>query len=135
LAFPGRMDDQVKIRGQRIELNEINAVLNEQASIKAGVVIATEDLPGDKRLVAYSVPIAGSQRDEQVLRELIRRRLPEYMEPAAFVWMESLPLTPNGKVDRAALPLPNVEDEEFIAPRTPVEEVLAGIIMEVLKVR
>src|SRR5205823_3907771 len=134
IAFLGRMDDQVKIRGYRIELNEINAVLNEHPSVKASVVIAREDLPGAKRLVAYIVPIAGSQRDEQILRELIRRRLPDYMEPAAFVWMESLPLTPNGKVDRAALPLPCVADDEFISPRTPVEEVLTGIIMEVLKV-
>ena len=138
IAFLGRMDDQIKIRGYRIELNEINAVLNEHPSVQASVVIAREDVPGDKRLVAYIVPVAGSQRDEQSLRELIRRRLPDYMEPAAFVWMESLPLTPNGKVDRAALPLPSVEsclrNGEFIAPRTPVEEALAGIIMEVLKV-
>jgi amino acid adenylation domain-containing protein len=138
IAFLGRIDDQIKIRGYRIELNEINAVLNEDPSVQASVVIAQEDVPGDKRLVAYIVPVAGAQRDEQSLRELIRRRLPDYMEPAAFVWMESLPLTPNGKVDRAALPLPSVESclrhGEFIAPRTPVEEALAGIIMEVLKV-
>jgi amino acid adenylation domain-containing protein len=138
IAFLGRIDDQIKIRGYRIELNEINAVLNEHPSVQASVVIAREDVPGDRRLVAYIVPVAGSKRNEQSLRELIRRRLPDYMEPAAFVWMESLPLTPNGKVDRAALPLPSVEsclrDREFIAPRTPVEEALAGIIREVLKV-
>jgi acyl carrier protein len=138
IAFLGRIDDQIKIRGYRIELNEINAVLNDHPLVQASVVIAREDAPGDKRLVAYIVPVAGAQRDEQSLRELIRRRLPDYMEPAAFVWMESLPLTPNGKVDRAALPLPSVEsclrDGEFIAPRTPVEEALAGIMMEVLKV-
>jgi amino acid adenylation domain-containing protein len=137
IAFLGRLDDQIKIRGYRIELNEINAVLNEHPSVQASVVIAREDVPGDKRLVAYMVPVAGSQRDEQSLRELIRQRLPDYMEPVAFVWMESLPLTPNGKVDRAALPRPSVEScsraGEFIAPRTPVEEALAGIIMEVLK--
>jgi acyl carrier protein len=84
------------------------------------------------------VPVAGSQPDEQGLRELIRRRLPDYMEPSAFVWMESLPLTPNGKVDRVALPRPSLESSlrngAFIAPRTPVEEALAGIIMDVLKV-
>jgi acyl carrier protein len=138
IAFLGRIDDQIKIRGYRIELNEINAVLNDHPLVQASVVIAREDAPGDKRLVAYIVPVAGAQRDEQSLRELIRRRLPDYMEPAAFVWMESLPLTPNGKVDRAALPPPSVEsclrDGEFIAPRTPVEEALAGIMMEVLKV-
>jgi amino acid adenylation domain-containing protein len=137
IAFLGRLDDQIKIRGYRIELNEINALLNENPSVQASVVIAREDVPGEKRLVAYMVPVAGSQRDEQSLRELIRQRLPDYMEPAAFVWMESLPLTPNGKVDRAALPIPSVESclraGEFIAPRTPVEEALAGIITEVLK--
>jgi amino acid adenylation domain-containing protein len=139
IAFLGRMDDQIKIRGFRIELNEINTVLNEHPSVRASVVIAREDIPGDKRLVAYLVPIARSQGDEQGVRELIRQRLPDYMEPAAFVWMESLPLTPNGKVDRTALPPPNVESRllegEFVGPRTPVERGLAGIIMEVLKVR
>jgi amino acid adenylation domain-containing protein len=137
IAFLGRMDDQIKIRGYRIELNEINAVLNEHPSVQASVVIAREDVPGDKRLVAYVVPVAGSQRDEQNLRDAIRRRLPDYMEPAAFVWLESLPLTPNGKVDRAALPIPRVEcgmgNGTYIAPRTPVETALAEIIMEVLK--
>jgi acyl carrier protein len=101
------------------------------------MVIAREDVPGDKRLVAYIVPAAGTQQEEQSLRELIRQRLPDYMEPSAFVWMEALPLTPNGKVDRAALPRPSVESGsrsgEFIAPRTPVEQALAGIIMDVLK--
>ena len=136
IIFLGRIDDQVKIRGYRIELSEINAVLNEHPSVQASVVIAREDVPGEKRLVAYIVPAAGSLRNEKSLRELIHGRLPDYMEPAAFVWMESLPLTPNGKVDRPALPPPSVEnrleDREFIAPRTPLEETLAGIIAEVL---
>lgn len=137
IAFLGRMDDQIKIRGNRIELNEINALLNEHPMVQASLVIAREDVPGEKRLIAYVVPVAGSQRDEQSLREQIRRRLPDYMEPAGFVWMESLPLTPNGKVDRAALPRPSENDapaREFVAPRTPVEEALAEIIREVLKV-
>jgi amino acid adenylation domain-containing protein len=137
IAFLGRIDDQIKIRGYRIELNEINALLNEHPSVQASVVSAREDVPGDKRLVAYTVPVAGSQRDEQSLRELIRQRLPDYMEPSAFVWLEALPLTPNGKIDRAALPRPSIESSsrigEFIAPRTPVEEALAGIIRDVLK--
>jgi len=138
VAFLGRIDDQIKIRGYRIELNEINAVLNEHPSVQASVVIVREDSPDDKRLVAYLVPRIDFQRDEQGIRELVRRRLPDYMEPAMFVWMESLPLTPNGKVDRAALPVPKLEEsareQAFIAPRTPVEETLAGIIREVLKV-
>jgi amino acid adenylation domain-containing protein len=137
IAFLGRIDDQIKIRGNRIELNEINALLNEHPLVQASLVMAREDVPGDKRLVAYIVPVAGSDRDEQSLRDQIRLRLPDYMEPAAFVWMESLPLTPNGKVDRAALPRPSKSDtpeRKFIAPRTPVEEALAEIIREVLKV-
>jgi amino acid adenylation domain-containing protein len=137
IAFLGRLDDQIKIRGYRIELNEINAILNEHPSVQASVVIAREDTPGEKRLVAYTVLVPGSQRDEKGLRELLGQRLPDYMEPSAFVWMEALPLTPNGKVDREALPRPSAEDgfqeREFIAPRTPVEETLAGIIREVLK--
>jgi amino acid adenylation domain-containing protein len=138
IAFIGRTDDQIKIRGNRIELGEINAVLNELPFVQASTVVAREDVPGEKRLVAYIVAASGFPRDEQTVREAIRQRLPDYMEPAAFVWMESLPLTPNGKIDRAALPLPSAENGagagEFIAPRTPVEEALAGIIMEVLKV-
>lgn len=135
IAFLGRMDDQVKIRGHRIELNEVNALLNEHPSVKTSVVIAREDFPGEKRLVAYVVSTLETARDEKPLRELVRQRLPDYMEPVAFVWMESLPLTPNGKIDRAALPRPGENHVGFVGPRTPVEEVLARIIMEVLKLR
>ena len=138
IAFLGRSDDQIKIRGNRVELGEINAVLTQHPFVQASVVIAREDIPGEKRLVAYIVPAVGSQRDEQRLRESIRKRLPDYMEPSAFVWMESLPLTPNGKIDRSALPRPSAENGscngKSVAPRTSVEEALAEIIMEVLKV-
>jgi amino acid adenylation domain-containing protein len=135
IEFLGRSDDQIKIRGNRIELGEINSVLNQQPSTQASVVIAREDVPGEKRLVAYIVPVAGSQRDEQSLRESIRQRLPDYMEPSAFVWLEALPLTPNGKIDRAALPTPGIDENRyFVAPRTAVEENLAGIIREFLRV-
>jgi amino acid adenylation domain-containing protein len=137
VAFLGRIDDQVKIRGYRVELNEINAVLNEHPSVRASIVIAREDSPGEKRLVGYVVS-RDSQRDEESLRQFVRRRLPDYMEPGALVWMESLPLTANGKVDRAALPAPKFDEggreRGFIAPRTPVEETLTGIIREVLKI-
>ena len=134
IEFLGRSDDQIKIRGYRIELGEINSVLNQHPSIQASVVIAREDTPGEKRLVAYVVPANAGERDEQALRESIRLRLPDYMEPSAFVWMESLPLTPNGKIDRAALPTPSIqENKNFIEPRTPVEKTLAGIIREFLK--
>ena len=133
IAFLGRLDDQVKIRGNRVELNEINAVLGEHPSVKASIVIVREDFPGDKRLVTYIVPATDRQPNEETLRRVIRHRLPDYMEPSAFVWLDSLPLTSNGKVDREALPLPSIQEGELVDPRTPVEEVLADIIMEVLK--
>jgi amino acid adenylation domain-containing protein len=135
IAFIGRVDDQVKIRGYRIELGEINSVLNQHPAVRASVVIAREDVPGDKRLVAYVIPAHGARGDEKSLRAAIRERLPDYMEPSAFVWMEALPLTANGKIDRAALPIPAAEEEEeFTAPRTVIEDRLSGIITEVLKV-
>jgi amino acid adenylation domain-containing protein len=139
IAFLGRVDDQVKMRGYRVELGEISAVLNCDPSVQTSVVAAREDNSGEKRLVAYLVPKAGSKPTEQSLREAIRQRLPDYMEPSAFIWLETLPLTPNGKIDRAALPLPNVQtgatDVEFVAPRNPTEEALAEIISDVLKVQ
>ncbi len=138
IAFLGRVDDQVKIRGYRVELGEINAVLNEHPTVRASVVIPREDVPGEKRLVAYVVSASCGGRDQQCLREWIRERLPDYMEPAAFVWMESLPLTSNGKIDRAALPVPqldaNENEREFVAARNPIEEALVEIIGDVLKV-
>ncbi len=137
IAFLGRIDDQVKVRGYRIELGEINAVLAEQSSVQSSVVIAREDEPGDKRLVAYVVPANGSKPNEQSLRGALRQRLPDYMEPSIFVWLDALPLTANGKIDRDALPPPaaiaSSTEENFVAPRTEVEQTLAGIICEVLK--
>lgn len=134
IAFLGRMDDQVKIRGYRIELGEINSVLSRHPAVRASCVHVCEDVPGEKRLVAYVVPADGSRRHEKFLREAIRQRLPDYMEPSAFVWMEELPLTPNGKVDRAALPVPSPDNAEFTPPRTVTENRLAGIVTEFLKV-
>lgn len=132
IEFLGRNDDQIKIRGYRVELSEINAILNEHPSVRASIVIAREDTPGEKRLVAYVIGAAAP--DEQSLREALRQRLPDYMEPSAFVWLDEFPLTANGKIDRAALPEPSVDrGTDFVAPRTPVEETLAGIITEVLK--
>ncbi len=132
ITFHGRIDDQIKIRGHRIELGEINSVLSQHPGVREGFVHAREDVPGEKRIVAYVVPADGGQGDEEILREAIRKRLPDYMEPSAFVWMERLPLTPNGKVDRAGLPSP--QTEEFTAPRTVTEDRVAGIVTEFLKV-
>lgn len=135
IEFIGRLDDQVKIRGHRVELGEINAVLNKQRSVQTGIVIAREDAPGDKRLVAYVVPTPGAGHDEEILRAAMRRALPDYMEPTAFVWLDSLPLTTNGKIDRAALPAPSFDcNGEFIGPRNPIEEAVGGIIRDVLNV-
>jgi acyl carrier protein len=132
LEFMGRLDAQVKIRGFRIELGEIEAVLRAHAAVRECVVVAREEVPGDPRLVAYVVGDA----DFETLRAHLRRHLPEYMLPAAFVRLDRLPLSPNGKLDREALPAPvyGASDASYVAPRTPVEEVLAGIWSELLHV-
>ena len=136
LEFLGRVDHQVKIRGFRVELGEIESALSSHPSVHAAVVVAREDTPGNKRLVAYVVPGEGDC-SQAALREHLRAALPDHMIPAAFVEMSALPRTPNGKVDRNALPAPEgqrpEQDRAFVAPRTPTEEVLAGIWAEVLR--
>ncbi|HEX2076750.1 MAG TPA: amino acid adenylation domain-containing protein [Longimicrobium sp.] len=131
LEFQGRLDDQVKVRGFRIELGEIEAQLAAHEGVREARVVVREDQPGDTRLVAYVV--GGVETD--ALRAHMRQNLPEYMVPGAFVVLEALPLTPNGKLDRKALPAPELApaEERYVAPRTPVEEVLAGIWAEVLR--
>ena len=138
LEFLGRRDQQVKVRGYRIELGEIEAALNERDDVREALVQAREDEPGDKRLVAYLVASEGSAPPVTELRDYLRARLPSYMVPASFVWLEALPLTPNGKVDRRALPAPELTraelEQTYLAPRTPVEELLVGLWEEVLHV-
>ncbi|MFL5386105.1 MAG: condensation domain-containing protein, partial [Longimicrobiaceae bacterium] len=130
LEFVGRTDFQVKIRGFRIEPGEIEAVLRGHESVADCVVTARAET-GETRLVAYVVGGA----EAEALRAQVRRSLPEYMVPSAFVFLDALPLTPNGKLDRKALPAPELgsAEEKYVAPRTPVEEVLAGIWAEVLR--
>ncbi len=111
LACLGRVDFQVKIRGYRIELGDIESALIDQPEVKQAVVVAREDSPGDKRLVAYLVTIDRSQPELVArLRATLEQRLPAYMVPAAFVMLDALPLNPSGKIDRRALPPPNEGD-------------------------
>jgi amino acid adenylation domain-containing protein len=137
LDFLGRLDFQVKVRGFRIELGEIESVLLEHPAVREVVVLAREDRPGDRRLAAYLVP-AGSRPSPEGLRGFLRERLPEYMVPSAFLWLEALPLTVSGKVDRSALPTPEEASagraSDLTAPRTAFEELLAGIWAETLQV-
>ncbi len=153
IEFIGRTDDQVKVRGFRIELGEIESALGQHPALREAVVIAREDQRGDRRLAAYVVPsderqMTNGERETSVtrpssfvgeLRAFLREHLPEYMLPSVFVTMEALPRLPNGKVDRRTLPaprgaFPELETAYYVAPRTPTEELLAGIWAHVLGV-
>jgi amino acid adenylation domain-containing protein len=133
IEYLGRIDNQVKIRGFRIELGEIEAVLNAHPQIQQAVVIVTEDIYGDKRLVAYLVKSDESLTNKQI-RDFLKQQLPEYMLPSVFVTLDTIPLTPNGKIDKKALPIPDgvSREVEYIAPRTPSEEIIANIFATVL---
>ncbi|MEI2579470.1 non-ribosomal peptide synthase/polyketide synthase [Scytonema sp. PRP1] len=137
LEYLGRIDNQVKIRGFRIELGEIEGLLGQHPAVWENVVVVREDEPGDKRLVAYVVLKVEQSATVPELRQFLGNQLPSYMIPNAFVLLESLPLTSNGKIDRRALPKPDLDStqlEKFVAPRTPIEEMLAQIWTQVLKI-
>ncbi len=139
MEYLGRIDQQVKIRGFRIELGEIEAVISRHATVREVVVTVREDVPGDKRLVAYLVAAQEqSAPSTGELRSYLKEKLPEYMVPGVFVILDALPLTPNGKVNRRALPAPDEArpelEQQYVTPRNAVEEVMAGIWAEVLKV-
>lgn len=136
IDFLGRMDHQVKIRGFRIELGEIEAVLEELPEVHQAVVVAREDKAADARLIAYIVPSNGLAADPSVLRSHMRNKLPVFMVPAQFVFMDSLPLTANGKIDRNALPAPSPEPEiPAAAPQTTgLESTLIELFAEALGV-
>ena len=138
LEFLGRIDHQVKIRGYRIELGEIEAALSAHPDVREAVVLAREDRPGERRLVAYVLPAGSAAPSGEELRGFIARSLPEYMVPALFMTVSAWPLTVNGKVDRRALPAPGEGQSRqagsFVPPGNLVEEVLATIWAEVLGV-
>jgi len=136
LEYLGRIDHQVKIRGFRIELGEIETALRRHPSLEEVVVVVREDTPGEKRLAAYLVAKPERALAISELREILKRELPEYMAPTAYVMLHALPMTESGKLDRRALPAPaeaNVEAGQcYVAPRTLIEQRLADIWSEVL---
>ena len=134
LEFLGRIDNQVKIRGFRVEPGEIETLLNSHPEVSKAVVVARESERGDKQLVAYVV----SSSTPSELRAYLASKLPNYMLPAFYVQLDALPLTPNGKIDRRALPAPDMSratlEEDFVAPRSPLESQLAEIWAELLEI-
>lgn len=139
LEHLGRLDFQVKLRGYRIELGEIEAVLSQHPAVRQAVVIVREDIPGDKRLVAYVIPNQAQTATVADLQNHAMKQLPSYMVPAVFVLLEELPLTPNGKVDRKALPAPDpartLVPDTFVAPTQPIHYQLIQLWEELLDVR
>jgi surfactin family lipopeptide synthetase C len=137
VEFLDRLDRQIKIRGFRVELGEIESVLSQIPEVKDCVVIDREDVPAQKRLVAYLVS-SSQQLAIAQLRSFLKQQLPDYTIPSAFVQLEALPLTSNGKIDRRALPVPDPTrhelKESFIAPRSPFEEAIADIWCQVLHI-
>ncbi|MEM1394270.1 MAG: amino acid adenylation domain-containing protein, partial [Cyanobacteria bacterium P01_H01_bin.150] len=135
IEFLGRIDNQVKVRGFRIELGEIEAVINTHPLVNQAVVIATSGIAGGKRLIAYMALEQSLNNNE--LCEFIKSQLPEHMVPSAFVTLDKLPLTPNGKIDRKALQTMDADvierTNEYIAPRTESEEIIADIFASILR--
>ena len=137
IEYLGRVDNQVKVRGYRIELGEIESSLASHPAVQSCAVLAREDTPGDKQLVGYVVSRGTGPARVDEIQSFLKDRLPEYMVPAKFVFLDAFPLTNNGKVDRKALPAPVEEarsDNNLEAPRTPTEKSLAAIWKEVFKV-
>jgi amino acid adenylation domain-containing protein len=138
ISFIGRADNQIKIRGYRIEPNEIMTALARHPAIQNSVVVAREDTPGEKRLVAYIVLTPGGEITAGDLRDALAEFLPDYMLPTIFVPLKELPVNPNGKIDRMVLPVPNATNtlrDSFTAlPTTPAEERVAEIVASLLGV-
>lgn len=138
LEFLGRSDQQIKLRGFRIELGEIEAHLRQHPALQEVLVTLYENAPGDQRLVAYVVAVAGQEVTQSMVRDYLRTKVPDYMLPSAVVSLERMPTTPNGKLNRRALPAPEMDRPDlkvvYVAPRSPLEEQLAAILAELLGV-
>ncbi len=132
IEFLGRTDFQVKIRGFRVEPGEIEARLEEHPQISQQIVVAKADDSGNKQLIAYLVLQPGAALTVKAVRDFLAEALPEYMIPAAFMFLEALPLTTNGKVDRRSLPEPTYETAAAVQPRTPLEAQLVALWQQVL---
>jgi amino acid adenylation domain-containing protein/non-ribosomal peptide synthase protein (TIGR01720 family) len=139
IDFLGRFDFQVKLRGLRIELGEIENAIGSYPLISTNIVIVREDTPGDKRLVSYFVTQDSIQIDINDLRGFLKQKLPDFMIPSGFVYLDHFPLNPNGKIDRKQLPVPGDlslgASDIFVAPRNPDEETLSGIWQELLGIQ
>jgi amino acid adenylation domain-containing protein len=138
VEFLGRLDNQVKVRGYRIELGEIEAALGAHPLVRQAVVVAREDDPGDKRLVAYVIPFGSAADLTNELRRHLGAAVPEYMLPSVFVVVRDFPRTPSGKIDRRALPRPEGKRPEletsYVAPRTELEEILCALWARLIKI-
>jgi amino acid adenylation domain-containing protein len=138
IVFLGRSDHQVKIRGYRIELGEIESALSQHMYVQQCVVVAREDSPGDKRLVAYLVLKQADAINTKELNRFLEKQLPEYMVPSHLVVLDKLPLTTNGKIDRAVLPLPDQQrpdlEQDFVGARNPLEKKLTKFFEQTLKI-
>lgn len=138
IEFLGRIDNQVKIRGFRIELGEIERVLSQHTNVREVVVLAREDEPGFRRLVAYIVANQNSTYAQSEYISFLQEQLPDYMVPSAFVILEALPLTPNGKVDRRVLPAPSSQrpqlEQPYVAPQSDLERLLERVWSALLKI-
>ena len=134
VEYIGRADDQIKIRGSRVEPGEVETALAQHPAVREAVVVAREDRPGERRIVAYTVGRDREEPHSSDLRTFLRDRLPEFMVPTAFVNLDALPLTPNGKVDRRALPAPEgaATDDTMAPPTTPMEVIIAEVWQESL---
>jgi amino acid adenylation domain-containing protein len=135
LEFAGRKDAQVKLRGYRIELGEIQTILNQHPAVQESRVIVWEDSSDLKRLVAYVVPSCDQEELGEELRRFLKDKLPDYMVPSTFVILDKIPLLPNGKVDRRHLPIPEIDQKSYCAPRNALERQLAKRWEKVLGIK